>query len=83
LLPWNACPSVRGLYMRGELWDFRDVTCLHWSQFKPWQWQKRFDLLQLTQYWYGYMWRFANYKLSKNDDAFKRLNASTSPWPFK
>lgn len=58
LLPWSACPSVRTLYMRPELWDFRDVTCLHWSQFQPWTWQKRTDLLYLLFHWYDYLERY-------------------------
>lgn len=58
LLPWSSCPSVRALYMRPELWDFRDISCLHWSQFQPWTWQKRTDLLYLLFHWYDYLARY-------------------------
>jgi hypothetical protein len=58
MLPWSSCPSVRTLYMRAELWDFRDITCLHWSQFPPWTWQKRTDLRYLQFHWYDYLDRY-------------------------
>jgi hypothetical protein len=70
LLPWSSCPSVRALYMRPELWDFRDITCLHWSQFQPWTWQKRTDLLYLLFHWYDYLARYVpEYEVGRDDYA--------------
>jgi alpha-N-acetylglucosamine transferase len=70
LLPWSSCPSVRALYMRPELWDFRDITCLHWSQFQPWTWQKRTDLLYMLFHWYDYLARYVpEYEVPASDYA--------------
>jgi len=75
LLPWNACPSVRTMYLRKDLWDWRDVTCLHWSQFKPWLWQQRHDLRALTHRWYEYMERHAGYTAKPGDVEYTTTNA--------
>ena len=67
-LPIDTCPKKRLVYTNPELWEHASRHCIHWTGEKPWKFQKRRDLQDLTPLWYQYLREHVpNYKKPSSD----------------
>ena len=67
-LPIDTCPKKRLVYTHPDIWPLASRHCIHWTGEKPWKFQKRLDLQNLTPLWYEYLHRnIKNYKRPSSD----------------